>query len=116
MNEEQQQQIELYEGMYVLNAHLSDDTRHKNFEKIKDAIINRGGEIVKIHDQGRRRLAYEIGKQKEGYYYLMYFRLPTHSVKDLWQEYHLNETILRFMTLRTDAVLEELKFKQLPEQ
>lgn len=110
------QQAMLYEGMYVLNAHLSDDVRNKTFEKIKDAIINRGGEIVKIHDQGRRRLAYEIEKQREGYYYLMYFNLPADSVSDLWQEYHLNEGILRFMTMRTDTVLEELKFKQLPEQ
>lgn len=115
MKEEEQQQ-QLYEGMYVLNAHVSDDTRNHAFEKIKNGIINRGGEIVKIHDQGRRRLAYEIDRQKEGYYYLMYFRLPTNNVDDLWQEYHLNENLIRFITLQTDNVMEEIKFKQLPEQ
>lgn len=106
----------LYEGMYVLNAHISDDARNNSFEKIKNGIINRGGEILKIHDQGRRRLAYEIKRQKDGYYYLLYFRLPTESVEELWQEYHLNENVLRFVTLRTDKVLDEIKFKQLPEQ
>ncbi len=106
----------LYEGMYVLNAHISDDTRNHAFEKIKNGIINRGGEIVKIHDQGRRRLAYEIERQKEGYYYLMYFRLPATDVTDLWQEYHLNDNLIRFVTLRADKVLDEIKFKQLPEQ
>lgn len=112
----QQEKLELYEGMYVLNAHISDDSRNHAFEKIKNGVINRGGEIVKIHDQGRRRLAYEIDRQKEGYYYLVYFRLPTKDVSDLWQEYHLNENLIRFVTLRTDKVLEEVKFKQLPEQ
>lgn len=111
-----EQETMLYEGMYVLNAHVSDDTRNHAFEKIKKGIINRGGEIVKIHDQGRRRLAYEINRQKEGYYYLMYFRLSTDNVKDLWQEYHLNENLLRFITLQTETVMEEIKFKQLPEQ
>lgn len=111
-----EQQAMLYEGMYVLNAMLNDEARTKAFEKIKDSIVARGGEIVKIHDQGRRRLAYEIKKQREGYYYLMYFRLPTLQVQELWDEYHLNEHLLRFLTLRTDNVLEELTFKQLPEQ
>ncbi len=110
------QQNMLYEGMYVFNAMLNDEARTKTFEKIKDAIVARGGEIVKIHDQGRRRLAYEIKKQREGYYYLLYFRLPTQAVKELWNEYHLNEHLLRFLTLRTDVVLDELVFKQLPEQ
>ena len=112
----EQKQLNLYEGMYVLNAHISDDTRNHAFEKIKDGIINRGGEIVKVHDQGRRRLAYEIKRQREGYYYLVYFRLPTTDVTDLWQEYHLNENLLRFVTLRTDQVLDEITFKPLPEQ
>ncbi len=114
MKEEQQQL--LYEGMFVINAHLTDDARNKAFDKVKNAITNRGGEIVKIHDQGRRRLAYEIQKQKDGHYYLMYFRSEPTKVQELWQEYHLNEDLLRFLTLRAEIVLEELKFKQLQEQ
>lgn len=106
----------LYEGMYVFNAHISDDARNNSFEKIKNAIVSRGGEIKKVHDQGRRRLAYEIKRQKDGYYYLMYFTLPGECVEELWHEYHLNENVLRFVTLRTDKVLDEIKFKQLPEQ
>ena len=115
MKTEQEKQM-LYEGMYVLNAHISDETRNHAFEKIKSGITNRGGEIVKIHDQGRRQLAYEIERQKEGYYYLVYFRLPTSDMTDLWQEYHLNDNLLRFITLQTDKVMDEIKFKQLPEQ
>ena len=113
---DEDKELNLYEGMYVLNAHISEDTRHHALEKIKDGIINRGGEILKIHDQGRRRLAYEIKRQREGYYYLMYFTLPTTDVTDLWQEYHLNDNLLRFVTLRTDKVMEEVTFQQLPEQ
>jgi small subunit ribosomal protein S6 len=109
------QQPLLYEGMFVINAHLTDDARNKAFDKVKNAITSRGGEIVKIHDQGRRRLAYEIQKQKDGHYYLLYFRSAPQKLQELWQEYHLNEDLLRFLTLRTDTVMEELTFKQLQE-
>ena len=82
-----QEKEQLYEGMYVLSAHLSDEARGKTFDRIKDQIVSRGGKIVKIHDQGRRRLAYDINRHREGYYYLVYFTLPTKFIKELWEEY-----------------------------
>ena len=106
----------LYEGMYIVDAHVADEARSRHFEKIKEGIVKKGGEIVKVHDQGRKRLAYQIGHHREGYYYLIYFRMPSDQVKDLWQEYQLDDKIIRFMTLQTNEVLEELKFKPLPEQ
>ena len=113
MKEKQQH---LYEGMYIISAQLNEDARTKTFAKIKEGITSRGGEILKIHDQGRRRLAYQIGPHKEGYYYLMYFKVPPVSVEEMWKEYHLNENLVRFLTLCTDSVLEEIKFPELPEQ
>lgn len=102
--------------MYIISAQLTDDARNKAFDKIKEGISSRGGEIKKIHDQGRRRLAYLVNGQKEGYYYLTYFTLPPEAVAELWQEYQHNENLVRYVTLRTDHVLDELKFKSLPEQ
>lgn len=105
----------LYEGMYVISAKLSDEARNKVLEKIKNGITSRGGEILKIHDQGRRRLAYEIQSQKEGYYFVFYFNLVPAAINELWQEYHLNEDLLRFITLRVEKVMEKIEFKQLIE-
>lgn len=106
----------LYEGMYIVDSHVADEARNRHFEKIKESIVKKGGEIVKVHDQGRKRLAYQIGHHREGYYYLMYFHLPSDQVKELWREYQLDEKIIRFMTLQTNEVLEDVKFKPLPEQ
>ena len=105
----------LYEGMYILSAHLSEDARGKAFESIKEKITVRGGQIKKIHEQGRRRLAYEINRQRDGYYYLMYFTIDPNHIDELWEEYRRDENLLRFLTIRTEKVLEELKFKSLPE-
>ena len=111
-----QQRQNLYEGMYIISATLSDDARQKALQRIQTGITQRGGEIVKIHDQGRRRLAYEIEGHREGHYFVIYFNLKTSGVPELWQEYHLNEDLIRFLTLRTDKVMEKIEFKSIGEQ
>jgi small subunit ribosomal protein S6 len=112
----QQQKQNLYEGMYVISASLSDDARNKALQKIQTGITQRGGEIVKIHDQGRRRLAYEIDGHREGHYLIMYFNLVPTGIAELWQEYHLNEDLIRFITLRADKVMDKIEFKSLEDQ
>lgn len=106
----------LYEGLYVISATLSDDARHKALEKIQNGITSHGGEIKKVHDMGRRRLAYEIDGHREGHYYLIFFTVSTSAISELWQDYHLNEDLVRFMTIRTDKVLDKIEFKPLVEQ
>jgi len=111
-----QQRQNLYEGMYVISATLSDDARNKALQKIQAGITQRGGEILKIHDQGRRRLAYQIDGHREGHYYIVYFNLRTSGISELWQDYHLNEDLIRFITLRTEKVMDKIEFKSLEEQ
>lgn len=106
----------LYEGMYIISATLSDDARHKALDKILKGITERGGEVLKIHEQGRRRLTYQIDGHREGYYYLIYFNLKPVAISELWQEYHLNEDLVRFITLRADKVMDKIEFKALEEQ
>ena len=106
----------LYEGMYILSATLSDDARNKALDKIQGGIANHGGEIVKLHHQGRKRLAYEIDGHREGYYYLLFFTVNPSAIAELWHEYHLNEDLVRFLTLRAEKVMEKVEFKPLVEQ
>ncbi len=110
------QKSHLYEGMYILSATLSDDARQKALDKVTSSIEGRGGELHKTFDQGRRKLAYEINGRREGYYYLLYFSVPTAVMTELWREYHLNEDLLRFMTLRTEKVPEKIEFKPIIQE
>lgn len=112
----QENKQNLYEGMYIVKATLSEDARQKALDRIQNGITSRDGEIVKVHDQGRRRLAYEIGGHREGYYFLLYFNIKPSAIAELWQEYHLNEDLLRWTTLRAEKVLEKIEYKQLVEQ
>jgi small subunit ribosomal protein S6 len=110
------QRKHLYEGMYILSATLSDDARQKALEKITTGITGRGGEIHKVFDQGRKKLAYEINGKREGHYFLLYFSAPTNNLAEIWREYHLNEDLVRFLTLRTEVVPEKIEFKQLIQE
>lgn len=106
---------QLYEGMFIVNATLSEDARNKALDRLQGAITTREGEIHFVHDQGRKKLSYEINGAREGYYYLIYFSVKPHFMSELWREYLLNEDLLRYMTLKTDEVKEKLEFKQLAE-
>lgn len=110
------QRKHLYEGMYILSASLSDDARQKALEKINTGITSRGGEIHKVFDQGRRKMAYEINGRREGHYFILYFSAPTKNVTEMWKEYHLNEDLVRFVTLRAPVVPEKIEFKQLLQE
>lgn len=105
----------LYEGMFILRPNLSDETRLQLLDKIRAGITSAAGKIEKEHDMGRRKLAYKIEKHSEGYYVLIYFTLPTQSMKEYWHQLSLmNEAgLLRFMTVTVDEVKEELRFAEL---
>jgi len=105
----------LYEGLYIIRSSLTDDVRNKAVERITNGITSRGGEVVKIHDWGKKRLAYEVMGQREGHYYVVYFKVHPSAITELKQEYRLHEDLLRYMTTTTDEVMEEIKFKSLAE-
>lgn len=106
----------LYEGMYILSAQLSDEARGRALQNLKNLVTEFGGEIKHVIEMGRRRLEYDVNGHREGYYFLMYFDVVPSAITTLWREYQLNEDLVRFMTLRTDKVLEEINFKSLVEQ
>ena len=106
----------LYEGMFILSATLSEEARGKALERVLAEITSRNGEVQKIHEQGRSKLAYEIEGHREGYYYVVYFSVNPAAIGDMRREYHLNEDLIRFMMLRTDKIMESIEFKALAEQ
>ena len=107
------ERLALYEGMYILSATLSDESRKKAFDKIINGITEKNGKIEKIHELGRKKLAYEIDGKREGFYYIVFFTAPTLIIQELWKEYHLHEDLIRFLTLRSEKVQETLEFPPL---
>ncbi|MBN2478593.1 MAG: 30S ribosomal protein S6 [Parachlamydiales bacterium] len=106
----------LYEGMYIINSNLSEEARKKALEKITKEIEAKKGKIEKVIDWGKRRLAYEIEKKREGYYYLIYFSIESTLLEQITKEYLLNEDLIRFMTIKAESVPASIDFKPLIKQ
>lgn len=106
----------LYEGMYILSASLSEDALKKALERITKTIEESGGEIHKTHEMGRKKLSYEIDGHKQGQYFLLYFSVVPTLISEMWKEYHLNEDLIRFVTMRAEKVLDKIEFKPLIEE
>ena len=70
-----------YELTLVVNAKIEDDERAAAVEKAKEIITRFGGTVTEVEDAGKKRLAYEIQKMKEGFYYFIHFEgyLPGRS-------------------------------------
>lgn len=110
------QRKNIYEGMYIVNSTLNDEGRKKALEKVLSGITERGGEILKIHEMGRKRLAYNINGNREGVYFLIYFSIDPDQIVELWDDYRLHQDLIRFITLKADSVMEKIEFKSLVEQ
>ena len=91
-----------YEVMYIASAETSDDDIAKLNETLTDIIETGGGSVVKTDDMGRRRLAYEINKKTDGYYYLFEIEGSGQEIAELERRMRVNDTIMRYLTVRVD--------------
>ena len=92
----------VYESAVIVNAALDDEQIESVISRIKDTILNNGGEIREIENWGRKRLAYMVKKSKIGYYTIFRFNAPSSIVAKLERTYTLDEYILRFLTIQLD--------------
>jgi len=89
-----------YEKVLILNPTLDDSGAEEIVAKIKDVILKQSGEIIKIDNWGRRKLAYELNKQQKGNYFLMHFKAPSATIAEIEKYCRLVDTILKFMVLK----------------
>jgi small subunit ribosomal protein S6 len=94
----------LYETTVVADSLMKSDDLRDLREKIASFISNHGGQVQKAEEWGKRRLAYEIAKKQYGYYLHFRFTAPEAVLALLEREYRLNESVLRFLTIRVEKL------------
>ena len=92
-----------YELAVVLSAKLEDDERAAALEKVKGYITRFGGNIVDVDEWGKKRLAYEIQKSKEGFYYFIYFEGEANCPNEVEAHIRIMEPVVRYLCVRQDA-------------
>lgn len=91
-----------YEIAVIISTELDDKSLVDMKETIKDWIVSSGGEVALVDDRGRRKLAYNINKKREGHYVSWYAILPSSGPSEVERQMRLNENILRFMVIKSD--------------
>lgn len=92
-----------YELALVVNAKIEDDARVATVEKVKEYITRFGGTITNIDEWGKKRLAYEIQKMKDGFYYFIQFDADETVPGELEQSVRIIENVIRYLCIRQDA-------------
>ena len=92
-----------YEAMYVITPELEDEAVKGIIEKYTGIITANGGEIEKVDEWGRRRLAYPINYKTEGYYVLTTFAATSELPRELERNLNNDEGILRFLVVRQNG-------------
>ena len=90
-----------YELALVLNGKLEDDARADALEKVQNYITRFGGSIVNVDDWGKKRLAYEIQKVKEGFYYFIQFQSEDNNCpNELEANVRIMEPVVRYLVVK----------------
>jgi small subunit ribosomal protein S6 len=100
-----------YETLFIIKPTLTEDEIKAQVEKAISVLTKNGGSLKAIKDMGVRKLAYEIMKQKRGYYTVLYYTAPADLIKEFEYRLRYNEDILRFMTVKyvTKKEIEEFE-------
>ena len=92
-----------YELAVVLNAKIEDDERAATLEKVKELIARFGGIVTNVDEWGKKRLAYEIQKMKEGYYYFIQFDAETSVPLEIETRVRIMENVIRYLCVKAEA-------------
>lgn len=92
-----------YELMYIIRPDLEENQVEEAIEKVKSTIEGNGGEISNHEVMGKRRLAYEIDKFRDGVYVLVNFAAPTETVDALEHVIRINDEIIRHLVIQDQA-------------
>ena len=92
-----------YELAVVLNVKLEDEERAAAIEKVKGYITRFGGTVTNVDEWGKKRLAYEIQKMKEAYYYFIQFEGDSNCPNEVEAHVRIMEPVIRYLIVKQEA-------------
>jgi small subunit ribosomal protein S6 len=94
--------VRRYELMLVLRPDAPEDRIQAVLERTTRQITDAGGQIVKAAPWGRRRLAYQIDRYRDGSYHILHFDAPPEAIGDLERTLLITEDVLRHLVVRVE--------------
>lgn len=96
----------IHETMYILRPDLADEQVDEAINKYKAVLQEAGGDNIEIQHRGKRRLAYEIKKQRDGIYIQMNYKSSGSAVATLERAMRLGEDVIRYLTIKQEVASE----------
>lgn len=91
-----------YEVMFIIRPDTAEDEVEKIVSQMEGFVTGAGGKMEKIEKMGRRRLAYRIERQREGFYVLFVLEGPPSTVNELERRMRVTDSVMKFLTVRVD--------------
>lgn len=91
-----------YELCVVVSAQIEDDARTAVVDNCKALVERFGGEITNVDDWGKKKLAYEIQKMNEGFYYFIHFNAEGSAIHEIEQRMRIMDNVIRYLCVRQD--------------
>lgn len=90
----------IYETMYILRPDLTDEQVDQAITKYQTILRDQGAENLETQHRGKRRLAYEIQKQRDGIYIQMNYQVKGSAIAILERAMRLSEEVIRYLTIK----------------
>ena len=90
-----------YESVIIINPSVDEEGIKALIAKYTD-LINNEGKVESVDEIGKKRLAYEIMKNKEGYYTVFNFEAKPELIAELERNYRIDDSIMKFITIRKE--------------
>jgi len=97
-----------YEVIFILDPALADDAVDGAIAAASGVVTKEGGEVVEVQKWGRKRLAYEVKKRREGHYIFLRLRAPVKAVSELERHLNIAEPVLKFLTVAEQKPMRRL--------
>jgi len=92
--------VRTYDVLLIADSRQTDEEIAQLGGRLQESLVALGGEVVSLEDWGRRRLVFELRKQREGHYLLLQVRATPAVMREYGRQLNLNESVLRFLTMR----------------
>jgi small subunit ribosomal protein S6 len=94
---------QLYESIFILRPSLADEDIQKTLDKVKSTVEKSGGTIERLENWGKKKLAYEVKREKKGVYVQLNFHGNGTAVSELERLFRLEDAIMKFLTVKLEA-------------
>jgi small subunit ribosomal protein S6 len=101
--------MRIYEELFIIKPDATEEEIDQIIEQLTGVITSAGGTVDKTDKWGKRRLAYRVEKQREGYYVLIQFTSGPQTVKELERRLRVTDAVIKFLTVRIDETLKRLE-------